>query len=47
VSADQLLPLVCDELRKLDAARLMNELSGQGLQATALVHEAYLPLGCK
>jgi RNA polymerase sigma factor (TIGR02999 family) len=42
--ADQLLPLVYDELRKLAAARLVNEPSGQTLQATALVHEAYLRL---
>ncbi len=44
VAADQLLPLVYDELRKLAAARLANEPSGQTLQATALVHEAYLRL---
>jgi RNA polymerase sigma factor (TIGR02999 family) len=43
-AADQLLPLVYDELRKLAAARLANEPSGQTLQATALVHEAYLRL---
>ena len=42
--ADQLLPLVYDELRKLAAARLANDPSGQTLQATALVHEAYLRL---
>ena len=41
-AAEQLLPLVYDELRKLAAARLANEKSGQTLQATALVHEAYL-----
>ena len=44
VAADQLLPLVYDELRKLAAARLAYEPSGQTLQATALVHEAYLRL---
>ena len=43
-AADQLLPLVYDELRKLAAARLAKEPSGQTLQATALVHEAYLRL---
>lgn len=42
-SAD-LLPLVYDELRKLAAARLAHESGGQTLQATALVHEAYLRL---
>src|SRR5262245_51055612 len=43
-AAEQLLPLVYDELRKLAAARLSNEKPGQTLQATALVHEAYLRL---
>jgi RNA polymerase sigma factor (TIGR02999 family) len=43
-AADQLLPLVYDELRKLAAARLTHEKPGQTLQATALVHEAYLRL---
>ena len=43
-AAADLLPLVYDELRKLAAARLANEKSGQTLQATALVHEAYLRL---
>ena len=43
-AADELLPLVYDELRKLAAARLANEKPGQTLQATALVHEAYLRL---
>lgn len=43
-ASDQLLPLVYDELRKLAAARLANEKPGQTLQATALVHEAYLRL---
>jgi RNA polymerase sigma factor (TIGR02999 family) len=43
-AADQLLPLVYEELRKLAAARLASEKPGQTLQATALVHEAYLRL---
>ncbi len=43
-AAGQLLPLVYDELRKLAAAKLVNEKPGQTLQATALVHEAYLRL---
>jgi RNA polymerase sigma factor (TIGR02999 family) len=43
-AAAQLLPLVYDELRKLAAARLAQERPGQTLQATALVHEAYLRL---
>jgi RNA polymerase sigma factor (TIGR02999 family) len=43
-AAEQLLPLVYDELRKLAAQRLMEEKPGQTLQATALVHEAYLRL---
>ena len=43
-AAGQLLPLVYDELRKLAAARLVHEAPGQSLQATALVHEAYLRL---
>lgn len=42
VAAEQLLPLVYDELRELAAARLNLEKPGQTLQATALVHEAYL-----
>src|SRR5919108_278767 len=42
--AEQLLPLVYDELRKLAAERLSHEKPGQTLQATALVHEAYLRL---
>jgi RNA polymerase sigma factor (TIGR02999 family) len=41
-AAEQLLPLVYDELRRLARARLAAESSGQTLQATALVHEAYL-----
>lgn len=44
VASDRLLPLVYDELRKLAAARLASEKPGQTLQATALVHEAYLRL---
>ena len=43
-AAADLLPLVYDELRKLAAARLADERPGQTLQATALVHEAYLRL---
>ena len=43
-AADELLPLVYDELRKLAAARLQHEKPGQTLQATALVHEAYIRL---
>jgi RNA polymerase sigma factor (TIGR02999 family) len=43
-AAEQLLPLVYDELRKLAAARMVEENPGQTLQATALVHEAYLRL---
>lgn len=41
-AAEKLLPLVYDELRKLAAAKLSHEKPGQTLQATALVHEAYL-----
>ena len=43
-AAEQLLPLVYDELRKLAAQKLAQEKPGQTLQATALVHEAYLRL---
>jgi RNA polymerase sigma factor (TIGR02999 family) len=43
-AAEQLLPLVYQELRKLAAQRLAQEKPGQTLQATALVHEAYLRL---
>jgi RNA polymerase sigma factor (TIGR02999 family) len=43
-AAEQLLPLVYNELRRLAAARLANEKPGQTLQATALVHEAYVRL---
>ncbi len=41
-AAEQLLPLVYEELRKLAAAKLAHEKPGQTLQATALVHEAYI-----
>ena len=44
VAAERLLPLVYDELRKLAAAKLTHEKPGQTLQATALVHEAYVRL---
>lgn len=44
-AADQLLPLVYDELRRLAAHKMANELPGQTLQPTALVHEAWLRLG--
>src|SRR4051812_42503592 len=44
-AAEELLPLVYQELRVLAAQRLAQEKPGQTLQATALVHEAYLPLG--
>src|SRR5437867_3985839 len=43
-AAAQLLPLVYDELRRLAAQRMAQEAPGQTLQATALVHEAYLRL---
>src|ERR671935_883468 len=43
-AAEQLLPLVYDELRRLAAQKLAHEAPGQTLQATALVHEAYLRL---
>src|SRR5437588_3477514 len=43
-AAHQLLPLVYDELRRLAAQKLTSEAPGQTLQATALVHEAYLRL---
>jgi RNA polymerase sigma factor (TIGR02999 family) len=42
--AEQLLPLVYDELRKLAAAKLAQEKPGQTLQATALVHDVYIRL---
>ncbi len=44
LAAEKLLPLVYDELRKLAAARLSQEKPGQTLQATALVHDAYIRL---
>jgi RNA polymerase sigma factor (TIGR02999 family) len=44
VAAEQLLPLVYDELRKLAAQKMAREKSGQTLQTTALVHEAFLRL---
>jgi RNA polymerase sigma factor (TIGR02999 family) len=44
-AAQRILPLVYDELRKLAAARMARETPGQTLQATALVHEAWLRLG--
>ncbi|HLN28262.1 MAG TPA: ECF-type sigma factor [Gemmataceae bacterium] len=43
-AAEQLLPLVYEELRQLAAGRIANEKPGQTLQATALVHEAYMRL---
>ncbi len=43
-AAAELLPHICEELRKLAAAHLANEKPGQTLQATALVHEAYIRL---
>src|SRR5438045_4902714 len=43
-AAEQLLPLVYDELRRLAAAKLAHEKPGQTLDATALVHEAYMRL---
>src|SRR5947199_6938047 len=44
-AADELLPLVYEELRKLAAAKMAREAPGQTLQPTALVHEAWLRLG--
>ena len=44
-AAEQLLPLVYDELRKLAAQKMAHERSAQTLQPTALVHEAWLRLG--
>ena len=44
LAAEKLLPLVYDELRRLAAARLSQEKPGQTLQATALVHDAYIRL---
>lgn len=44
-AAEKLLPLVYEELRKLAAAKMARERPGQTLQATALVHEAWLKVG--
>src|SRR5579863_7535064 len=44
-SADELLPLLYEELRKLAASKMARETPGQTLQPTALVHEAWLRLG--
>src|SRR5712691_13320357 len=46
-AADQLLPLVYEELRKLAAHKMANEAAGQTLQPTALVHEAWMRLAGK
>src|SRR5216117_171506 len=46
-AADELLPLVYEELRRLAAAKMAAEAPGQTLQATALVHEAWLRLAGK
>ena len=43
-AAEELVPLVYEELRKLAAAKMAQQSPGQTLQATALVHEAYLRL---
>ena len=43
-AADELLPLVYEELRRLAGLKMSQELPGQTLQATALVHEAYIRL---
>src|SRR6266498_4156876 len=43
-AADELLPLIYDELRRLAAQKMANEAPGQTLQPTALVHEAWLKL---
>jgi RNA polymerase sigma factor (TIGR02999 family) len=45
LAADQLLPLVYDQMRRLAAGKLAREPNGHTLDATALVHEAYLKLG--
>ena len=45
MTPDELLPQIYDELRKLAAAKLASEKPGQTLEATALVHEAFLKLG--
>ena len=46
-AADKLLPLVYEELRQLAAQKLAHEKPGQTLQATALVHEAFLILALR
>jgi RNA polymerase sigma factor (TIGR02999 family) len=46
-AADELLPIVYEELRKLAAYRMARETPGQTLQPTALVHEAWLRLGAE
>ena len=43
-AADELIPLVYEELRLLAARKMSHESPGQTLQATALAHEAYIPL---
>lgn len=45
VAGEELLPLVYDELRRIAAARMVQQTAGQTLQATALVHEAWQRLG--
>jgi RNA polymerase sigma factor (TIGR02999 family) len=45
VSAEQLLPLVYEELRRVAAQKMAREMAGQTLQATALVHEAWIRVG--
>lgn len=45
-AAAELLPLVYDELRRLAAQKMVNEAAGHTLQPTALVHEAWIRLGC-
>jgi RNA polymerase sigma factor (TIGR02999 family) len=45
ISAEELLPLVYQELRRVAAGKIASELGGQTLQATALVHEAWLRVG--
>jgi RNA polymerase sigma factor (TIGR02999 family) len=45
VAADQLLPLVYEELRRVAARKMTREMAGQTLQATALVHEAWIRVG--
>ncbi len=44
LASEKLLPLVYDELRRLAAVKMAQEKPGQTLQATALVHEAYIRL---